>query len=79
MYNTGYFCHIIVNLCFLDRFLKNIWISRFIKVEWEPSSFTQTYRQDQANSCFCMFVYAPKNMLYDLFPYRTPPVVQALV
>ena len=64
MYSTGYSCQIVVNLCFLDRFLKNIWISHFIKVQWELSSCTQTYRHDQANSCFCKFVFAPKNMLY---------------
>jgi len=44
MYSTYYSCQIRMNLCFLDRFLKNIWISHFIKVQWKPRSFTQTDR-----------------------------------
>ena len=53
MYSTSYSCQIVMNLSFLDTFLKNTWISHFIEVKWEPSSFTQTDRHDLAKSCFC--------------------------
>jgi hypothetical protein len=67
MYSSGCSYQIVMNLFFLDRFLKNIWISHSINVQWGPSSVTQTNGHDLANSCFCKFVNAPKNMLVTYF------------